>query len=46
MVENTDPVAVVGRGLDGGGAQHGQGDGGGDQLVHGQSLRSWNHATP
>jgi hypothetical protein len=28
---------VMRRGLDGGGAKHGQGEGGGDQLVHGHS---------
>ena len=38
MVDGADPVAVMRRGLDGGGAQHGQGEGGGDQLVHGRSF--------
>lgn len=38
VVDGADPVTVVRRGLDGSGAQHGQGDSGGDQLVHRQSF--------
>jgi hypothetical protein len=37
VVNGTDPMAVMRRGLDGGGAQQGQHDGSGDQLVHGDS---------
>ena len=36
MVHDADAVTVVRRGLDGGDAQHGQSEGGGDQLVHGR----------
>ena len=38
MVQGADAVTVVRRGLDGGDAQHGQSEGGGDQLVHGRSF--------
>jgi hypothetical protein len=44
VVNGANAMAVMGGGLDGSGAQHGQGDGGGDQLVHGAVLRSWNQA--
>ncbi len=46
VVEHADAMAVVGGGLDGDGAQRGQDEGGGNELLHGAILHSGNHATP